>query len=145
METLRKIADDFMNRLDSLKKYDVPDVEIDSLKKDLNAKIFDRKIHDYTYVEKICEIKDVDMLHEELVFTDLFLDAACSLIQEVYDKSIQKGQIAISDKIERVVKNDPWGWPIDKIKFVDWQNLSQTEKLKLGKNDARTERRNYSF
>ena len=52
METLRKIADDFMNRLDSLKKYDVPDVEIDSLKKDLNAKIFDRKIHDYTYVEK---------------------------------------------------------------------------------------------
>lgn len=139
MEPLRKIADDFMTRLDGLKKYVVPDEEIESLKKDLNAKLFNRGAHDYTYVEKLCAIKDVDMLHEELVFTDLFLDSACSLIQEVYDKSIQKGQIVISDRIEGYVKREPWGWPIDKIKFVDWQNLSSKERFKLEKDNARSE------
>lgn len=127
---MSQVADDFLKRLDALKAKPSEEA-IESLKKDLKEKFLTHRCHDNEWFDSTCKVKDVDSLRDEIVIQDCFVDSASALIQEVYDKAIQKGQIAISDRIERVVQNEPWGWPISKITWTEWNKLSREEKNKL--------------
>ncbi len=119
---MSQMADDFLKRLEALKAQPTTCEEvqermddIDKLKADIKKNFLTNHHHDNKWFDAECKAGNVDNLRDEIVLQDCFLDAACDLIQETYDKAVQKGQIAISERIEKVVENEPWGWPISKI------------------------------
>lgn len=127
---MSQVADDFLKRLEALKTNPDP-TNIDKLKTDLKEKFLRHRAHDNVWFDSECRVGNVDNLRDEIILQDCFVDSASALIQEVYDKAIQKGQIAISDRIETVVQREPWGWPISKITWTEWNKLSREEQSKL--------------
>lgn len=127
---MSETANDFLKRLESLKTNPDP-VEINKLKDDLKKKFLTNRCHDNKWFDSECQVGNVDNLRDEIILQNCFLDSACALIQEVYDKSVQKGHVSISDRIEKVVRNEPWGWPIGDTTWLEWNQMSLEDRAKL--------------